>query len=99
MKKAVKFLGIAFILSLISYTISVGQSTTTYSGGGLNWSALPWTGGTAPTTNGATYTEDLTVGSPTQLGTGDNLTINISFTLNGNVTIFANGSNPTITIP
>ncbi|MBL7878125.1 MAG: T9SS type A sorting domain-containing protein [Cyclobacteriaceae bacterium] len=74
-------------------------STTTYPGGAVNWTALPWSGGTPPITNGATYTENLVVGSPSQISTGDVLTMNISFTLNGNVTFFSSGSNPTINIP
>lgn len=84
-------------------TIAYGQScTTTFPGGTVNWTALPWScggGGTAPITGGSTYTEDLTVGTPSQLGNGDVLNMNISFTLNGNLTVFSNGSNPTITIP
>lgn len=91
-----------FVLLLLAIT-SYGQScTTTYPGGAVNWTALPWTcggGGTAPTSNGTTYTEDLTVGTPSQLGNGDVLNVNISFTLNGNLTMFSNGANPTITIP
>jgi hypothetical protein len=98
MVKAVKFVAIGVMLS--SYcSHALAQSTTTYPGGAVNWTALPWTGGTAPTTNNGTYTENLTVGTPTQLGNGDNLTVNISITLNGNVTLNANGSNPTLTIP
>lgn len=88
---------------LLLTTASYGQScTTTFPGGTVNWAALPWScsgGGTAPTSTGTTYTEDLTVGTPSQLGNGDELNIDISFTLNGNLTMFSNGSDPTITIP
>lgn len=86
-------------VALIPFSGLAQTSTTTYPGGAVNWTALPWSGGTPPITNGATYTEDLVVGSPSQISTGDVLTINISFTLNGNVTFFSSGSNPTINIP
>jgi hypothetical protein len=98
MVKKVRFLFIG-IFFFLGGSLSFAQSTTTYPGGAVNWTALPWTGGTAPTTNGGTYTENLIVGSPSQLGNGDNLTVNISFTLNGNLTLDANGSTPTFTIP
>jgi hypothetical protein len=53
-------------------------------------------GGTPPTSNGGSYTENLTVGT---VSTGDVLTIDISFTVTGNLTVNSGGSNPTITIP
>jgi hypothetical protein len=76
-----------------------GQSCSgAFTGGALNWSALSWTcggGGSAPTTTG-TYTESLTVGT---ISTGDNLIMNITFTLNGTLTVSSSGADPTITIP
>ncbi|MEP2668449.1 MAG: T9SS type A sorting domain-containing protein [Cyclobacteriaceae bacterium] len=103
MERQVHILSIVFVILLLNTVTSFGQScTTTFPGGTVNWTALPWScsgGGTAPTTTGTTYTEDLSVGTPSQLGNGDVLNIDISFTLNGNLTMFSNGSNPTITIP
>ena len=102
LRKIYTITSVCFILLTLAAT-SYGQScTTTFPGGTVNWTALPWScggGGVAPTTDGTTYTQDLTVGTPSQLGNGDVLNINISFTLNGNLTMFSNGSNPTITIP
>lgn len=81
-------------------TFSFAQTATNaYPGGARNWTALTWVtggGGVAPITNNATYTQAISVAT---IGNGDNLTINISFTLNGNLDIDANDSNPTITIP
>jgi hypothetical protein len=90
---------LALICAMLPILGLAQTSTTTYPGGAVNWTALPWSGGTAPITNGSTYTENLTIGSPSQISTGDVLTINISFTLNGNATFFSSGSNPTISIP
>lgn len=62
------------------------------------WSTESWScagGGTAPITNNGTYTEALTING---LGNGENLVMDVSFTLTGNVTINTTG-NPTITIP
>ena len=89
------FIG-AFLIFLAFHTAFSQTSTNTYPGGARNWSALTWIGGTPPTTNNTTYTENLVIGT---IGNGDNLTIDISFTLIGNTTINSSGSNPTITIP
>lgn len=97
-KLAFLFLGFVFVSAFFN-DLTAQSCTSTYPGGATNWTALSWScsgGGSAPSSNGATYTEDLTVGT---IGNGDNLTINISFTLNGNLTVNSSGSNPTITIP
>lgn len=95
MKKAV----FDVLFSLCAITSIAQTASNTYPGGARNWTALTWataSGGVAPTTNNATYTQTISVAT---IGNVDNLTINISFTLNGTLNIDANGSNPTITIP
>lgn len=88
-----------YAICMFSFFHSNGQScSNAYPGGAVNWSALSWTcggGGSAPTTTG-TYNESLSVGT---IGNGDNLTMEITFTLNGTLTVTSSGSNPTITIP
>lgn len=92
-----------FVLVIFFLAVAIlgnAQScSTTISAASVNWSAASWTcggGGTAPTTNNGSYTEALTVNN---LGNGETLVIDISFTLTGNLTVNNSGSNPTVTIP
>lgn len=87
------------IICLFNCLAQAQSCTSAFAGGNLNWSALPWScsgGGTAPTTNGSTYPENLTVGT---VGNGDVLNMDITLILNGNLTINSSGSNPTVSIP
>jgi hypothetical protein len=96
---SMRILAGAFLLLLTSIPVFSQTASNSYPGGARNWSALTWTtggGGVAPTTNNGTYTEALSIAT---ISTGDNLTTDISFTLNGDLTISSSGSNPTITVP
>lgn len=98
-KVSVAIISVLLIIFGSANYLMAQSCTSTFAGGTINWTALPWScsgGGTAPTTNGATYTENLTVGT---VGNGDVLNMNITVTLNGNLTINSSGSNPTVSVP
>lgn len=95
----IRFVIMLFLTICLPVFLRAQTATNTYPGGVRNWTALTWVtggGGVPPVTNNATYTQTINVGT---IGNGDNLTVNISFTLNGTLNLDANGSNPTFTIP
>lgn len=85
-------------LLFVSYVSSYSQTCSASVSGLENWSTLGWgcSGASAPTTEGSTYVEDVTINS---LGDGDILTADITVTIDGNVTINANGNDPAFTVP
>ncbi|OJJ17203.1 hypothetical protein BKI52_31335 [marine bacterium AO1-C] len=87
-----------FLLS-VSYISSFGQACDATVSGLANWSSLTWNctgGGTAPITDGVTYTETVTINS---LSDGDILTADVSITIDGDLNINANGADPAFTVP
>lgn len=91
---------LAGLLILINLVNVNAQSCSITASGTSNWSSYDWTctgGGSDPVTDGATYNEDLTVNG---LGNGEILYVDISVTIGGvnDLTVTANGSNPTIRI-
>lgn len=90
-----------FLITFLScvWGATYAQSCDASVSGLQDWDALSWScsgGGTAPTTAGNTYTEDITINS---LGSGDILTANISITIEGDLNINASGADPAFTVP
>lgn len=71
------------------------QCTATVSGT-VNWSDLSWSCGSPPTTDGGTFVGDIVING---LDDNERIVMDISHTIQGNITINATGSNPTVEIP